>query len=70
MLGLDRPQFADGAVWRDGDWVEDETGLEALDAVDLGGLHLHAHVPVDHADAAGLCHGDGHVALGDGVHSR
>ena len=36
----------------------------------LRGLLVRLEIAVDDADAAGLRHGDGHLALGDRVHGR
>ena len=60
--------FAERAVGAERDRVEDHPALAALDPVDFGGLPLDRHVLVQHADAAGPRHGDGHVGLGNGVH--
>src|SRR5690606_22279255 len=48
----------EGSVRPDGDRVDHHAALEALDLPDLLGLLLHAEVPVDDAEPAGLGHGD------------
>ena len=50
--------------------IDHHAGHVALDHGHLLGLHLGRQVAVDHADAAGLRHGDGEPALGHGVHGR
>ena len=52
----------------DGERVHHHAGFEALHPPHLLGLHLGLEIAVDHADAAGLRHGDRHVGLGHGVH--
>ena len=58
----------DGRVRAAGHRIGDHPGLGPLDHVDLLGLLLDGHVPVQHADAALAGHGDGHPRLGHGVH--
>src|SRR5437016_5269802 len=48
--------------------VKDHPRLAPLHPVHLGGLAVHRHVLVDHADPALARHGDRHLRLGDGVH--
>ena len=60
--------LGEGLVGVDGEGVHDHPALELLDPADLGGLFGDVEVLVDDADAAELGHGDGHCALGDGVH--
>ena len=60
--------FAERAVGTERDRVQDHPALAPLDPVDFGGLPVDRHVLVDHADAAGPRHGDGHFRLGHGVH--
>jgi len=54
----------------EGDRVHDHPALRALHPVDLGRLPVDRHVLVQHADAAGAGHRDGHLALGHRVHRR
>ncbi len=56
------------AIGTERDGIEDHPALAPLDLVDFGGLPLDRHVLVQHADAAGAGHRDGHLGLGDGVH--
>ena len=69
VLFLDGADIGQGLVGVDGDGVHHHAGFELLHPADLGGLFLRRHVLVDDADAAGLGHGDGHRALGHGVHA-
>src|SRR3546814_19554116 len=62
--------FRSGCLRGDGERVDDHALLELLDRPDLARLLLDAEVLVDHADTAGLGHGDRQPALGDGVHRR
>src|SRR3546814_14181979 len=59
------------------DWSSDvcssdlhHAGFEALDLADLVGLGQRLHVLVDHAEAAGLGHGDRHLGLGHRIPRR
>jgi hypothetical protein len=52
----------------DGDRVHHHAGLEFLDAADLLGLFLGLQIAVEHAEPAGLGHGDGEPRLGHRVH--
>ena len=54
----------------DGERVHHHAGFEFLHLPDLRGLRVRLQVAVDHAEAAGLRHGDGHLGLGHGVHGR
>src|SRR4029079_7230288 len=49
-------------------WVDHYPGLELLDLRTLRRLRVWRKIAVDHADAAGLRHGDGEARLGDRVH--
>ncbi len=60
----------DHLVRPDGDRVHDHAAFRALHLIDLAGLGLDVQVAVDDADAAHLCHGDGHARFGDRVHRR
>jgi len=55
-------------VGLDGERVHHHARLEFLDLTNLRRLHLGLHVAMEHADPAGLRHGDGHGGLGHGVH--
>src|SRR5690606_16711531 len=48
--------------------VHDHAGFGALDLADHLRLFGHAHLLVDHADAALASHGHGHLRLGHRVH--
>ena len=50
------------------DGIDDHAALGALDLVDLIGLVLGREVPVDDADAAFLCQGDGQPRLRHRIH--
>ena len=63
-----RVRLAQRTIRPERDRVHDHPALAPLDPVDFRGLPLDRHVLVQHADAAGSRHGDGHVRLGDGVH--
>ena len=52
----------------DGDRVHHHAGFELLHLRHLGGLRFGVEVAVDHADAAGLRHGDGEPRLGHRIH--
>ena len=54
----------------DGHGIDHHAGLELLDLAHLGGLLLGLEIAVEHAQAAGLRHGDRHLGLGHGVHGR
>ena len=53
-----------------GDRVVDHAAFEAFDAANLFRLGFGVEIAVDHTDAAGLRHGDGHPRFRDGVHRR
>ncbi len=55
-------------IGMDGERVNHHAGLVFFDTPNLRGLFLRRHVLVDNADAAELCHGDGHFGFRDGVH--
>ena len=50
--------------------IEDDAVGAAFDLLDLLGLPFDRHVLVDDAEPPLLGQGDGHFALGDGVHRR
>ena len=50
--------------------VHHHAGFKFLHLADLRGLLVGLHVAVEHADAAGLRHGDRHLRLGHGIHRR
>ena len=52
----------------DGDRVHHHAGFEFLDLLDFLGLPLRRQIAVDHADAAGLRHGDGEIRFGHRIH--
>ena len=54
----------------DGERVHHHAGFEFLHLPDLRSLRVRIEVAVDHADAAGLRHGDRHFGLGHRVHGR
>ena len=60
-------------VWYDRldvqNWVEGLANA-SLDEIDLCSLVRDGQIPMDDADTTLPCHGDGHVALGNCVHSR
>ncbi len=55
-------------IGADGERVHHHAGLVLLHLPHLGGLSLRIEIAMDHADAAGLRHGDRHARLGDGIH--
>ena len=55
-------------VGTDGQRIDHHAGFVLLDLPHLGGLAVDIEIAVDHADAAGLRHGDRHPRFGDGVH--
>ena len=65
-----RAEEGDVVVRVEADGLGDEAVEVVLDLRDLGGLGVLFEVLVDHADAAGKGHRDGHRGLGDGVHGR
>ncbi len=48
--------------------VHHHSGFEFLDLADLRRLLIRLHVAVEHADPAGLRHGDRHLCLGHRIH--
>ena len=70
MVGHQLERVGEGRVGMDGDRVHHHAGFEFLHLRHLGGLRLGIEIAVDHADAAGLRHGDGELRLGDRVHGR
>ena len=70
MVGHQLQSVGEGGMGMDGDRVHHHAELELLHLRHLGGLRLGIEVAVDHADAAGLGHGDGELRLGHGVHGR
>lgn len=65
-----RQCFGQRRVGADRHRVDDHAAFELLDLTDLFGLFDRGQVAVDDTHAAGLCHGNGKAALGDGVHRR
>ena len=61
-------RLAQRGVGVDGHRIDDHAGFEFLDPPHLLGLPFDRQVAVDHADAAGLRHGNRQPALGHGVH--
>ena len=57
-------------VGTDGQRIDHHAGFEFLHLPHLGSLPFGIEIAVNHADAAGLRHGDRHARLGDGVHRR
>ena len=55
-------------VGTDGERVDHHAGLELLHLPHLRGLAFGVEIAVDHADAAGLRHGDRHPRFGHGIH--
>jgi hypothetical protein len=58
------------SVRRNGQRIDHHAGFILLDLTHLGGLAVDIEIAVDHADAAGLRHGDRHPRFGHGVHRR
>ena len=63
-----RQRIGERRVGRDGHRVHHHAAFEFLHPADLLGLLLDGEVPVDHAHAAGLRHGDGEAGFGHRVH--
>ena len=63
-----RQRIRQRRVGADGQRIDHHAGFVLLHLPHLGGLALRIEIAVDHADAAGLRHGDRHARLGDGVH--
>ena len=65
-----RQRVGQRLVGEDRDRVGDHARFELLHEPDLGGLLVGLEVAVDHAEAAGLRHGDRHPGFRHGVHRR
>ena len=63
-------RIGQGPVGRNGHRIDDHAGFELLDAQDFRRLLHDIEIAMDHADAAGLGHGDRHAGFGHGVHGR
>ncbi len=63
-----RQRIRERRVGSDGQRIDHHAGFEFLHLPHLGGLALGVEITMDHADAAGLRHGNRHARLGDGVH--
>ena len=59
-----------GGVRRDGQGIDDHSGLKPFDPPDLGRLLFRCHVLVNNADTTMLCHGDGQPRFGHRIHRR
>ena len=68
ILRHDFQRLGHRAAQRDGHGVVDHAVLSTLHNGHLAGLVLNRHVLVDDANAALAGNGNGHLALGDGVH--
>ena len=55
-------------VGTDGQRIDHHARFILLDLPHLGGLAVDVEIAMDHPDAAGLRHGNGHARFGDGVH--
>ena len=62
IVGHQLERVGEGPLGVDGHRVHHHARLELLHLRDLGGLELGLEIAVDHADAAGLRHGDGELA--------
>ena len=60
----------DESVRRQGQRLDDQPGLRALDAVDLADLSLDRQVAMDDPDPTLACERDRHASLGDRIHRR
>ena len=63
-----RLRFGECRFGTDGDRVDDHAAFELLHLANFFRLFDGGQVAVDHADAAGLGHGDRETAFGDGIH--
>ena len=68
VFGHDVKSLCHGAAAGNGDGVVDHAVLSTLDDGHLACLLVDGHVLVDDADASLAGDGNGHLALGDGVH--
>ena len=68
VIGHQRHRVRQHGVGTDGQRIDHHAGFILLDLPHLGGLAVDVEIAVDHADAAGLRHGDRHPRFGDGVH--
>ena len=70
IVGHELERVGEAGFGVDGHGVHHHAQFEFLHLRDLRRLRLRIEIAVDHADAAGLCHGDGKPRLGHGVHGR
>ena len=68
ILRHDVERLSHRATAGNGHGVVDHTVLSTLDNSHLAGLVLDRHILVDNADTTFAGNGNGHLALGDGVH--
>ena len=73
IAGKPRPlfqvnKFGERGLGRDGGRIDDDAALEFLHLTHLPGLLVRRHVPVQHAQTAGLRHGNGQPRFGHRIH--
>ncbi len=70
VLAHQRQRFGEFGVGTDGERIHHHAGFVFFHLPDLRGLAFRIEVAVDHAETAGLRHGDRHAGFGDGIHRR
>ena len=70
MLFAQAQRIGEGLIGMNGDRVHHHAGFKLLHLAHFLRLGRYVEIIMNDADAAGLGHGDGEAAFGDGVHGR